>query len=122
MPWYYWSDYDKLTSIEQKQDRLLGMMKLVLKQETQMAIDTSAIKAAVETSKGVQASVLALVTQLGGKIADLAAQLAAAIAANDPAAQAAIQADLDALSASLNTESDSYVAAVAANSPPAAKR
>lgn len=76
--------------------------------EDTVAIDLSAVQAAVEANTSVDASAETLLSELSAKISDLAAQLA-----NEPAVQQA----LNDLAAGLTDSNNGLAAAVAANTP-----
>ena len=100
-----------------RQERILTILQQLNRKFDKMAIDFTRLIADVETTKTVDAAILALVQSLVGQIKDLSAQLAAAIAANDPAAQQAVQDQLDALASTLEVQNQTVSDAVVANTP-----
>jgi hypothetical protein len=94
-------------------DETLGRM------ESKMAIDTSALLAAVAQERTELASWKALAAAQTKALQDAAAALAAANAAGDPAAQAAVQADLDKAASDLSSDNADAASAIAANTPAA---
>lgn len=94
-------------------------LALILKGQTDMAIDTSKILAAVAAERTELKSWETLAAQLTAAITKLAADLAAAIAANDPAAIAQVQADLDKAATDLSADNAEAAAAITANTPAA---
>ena len=107
--WYSWG------SLQAQLNRIETKLNTVIKQESAMAIDVTALTAEVARNTTVEQSVVTLVN-------NLAAQIAAIPASSDPVTQAA----LDSLKTTLSQNDDAIAAAVAANTvapaPAAMKR
>ncbi len=102
--WVNWGSI--LQTLHANQLTMLGMLKTIIKQEGQMAIDLTAITTEVAKNTTVAGSVVALLQQL-------TAMIQAIPPSSDPVTQAA----LDALVASLSTNDQAVAAAVVANTP-----
>lgn len=100
------SEYGILQTLHANQLVMLGMLRQLLKQETQMAVDFTAATAEIARQTTVDASVIALLNQV-------VAALAAIPASSDPATQAA----LDQIVAGLKANDDAIAAAVVTNTP-----
>ena len=105
--WYSWN------SLQAQLNRIEANLRTIIKQETQMAIDLTAMTAEVATNTSVTSSV---VTLLG----NLTALIKAIPVSTDPVTQAA----LDQLSATLAANDTTIAGAVVSNTPaaPAAAR
>jgi len=89
-----------------KLDAIIVLLNQLIKQEKQMAIDLTKITAEVANNTTVEASVLALLTQL-----------AAIIKAIPPSSDPVTQAALDQLTSTLSANDTALAAAVVANTP-----
>lgn len=98
---------------------LREMLRLIIRNQEKIMIDTSRILTEVARERTELASWKALSGAKDKVIADQAAALATAIAANDPAAIAKVQADLDQAATDLKNDNDDAEAAIAANVSPA---
>ncbi len=105
MNWYN-EDRALLETIHANQFVMLGMLRQILKQEKQVALDFTAATAEIARQTTVDASIEALLVQV-------VAALAAIPPSNDPATQAA----LDEVVAGLKANNDGIVASVTANTP-----
>ena len=105
--WYSWN------SLQAQLNRIEANLRTIIKQETQMAIDLTAMTAEVANNTSVASSV---VTLLG----NLTALIKAIPVSTDPVTQAA----LDQLSATLAANDTTIAGAVVSNTPaaPAAAR
>ena len=97
---------EQLARIETKIDALELMMKLHLEQENTMAIDLAQVQADVSKNADVVQSAVVLLSGLKSQIDDLKGRVS-----SDPQTQAAVAA----LSQSLEAQTKSLAAAVAAN-------
>ena len=103
-----YGNWGLLQTIHANQLVMIGMLKQLLKQENQMAIDLTAVTAEVANNTSVTSSV---VTLLGN--------LTALIKAIPPSTDPVTQAALDQLTATLSANDTSVAAAVVANTPAA---
>jgi len=104
-----WSDWGMLLqTLHANQLVMLRMLKSIIKQEGQMAVDLTALTDEVAKNTTVTGSVIELLQQL-------TALIQAIRASNDPVTQAA----LDALKATLSTNDQNVADAVVANTPAA---
>ncbi len=92
---------ERLWRIDRKLDRVVELLKAVLKEEKHMSVELDALEIQVQKNEDVEQSAITL-------IQGIAAQLAAI--ANDPV-------KVKALSDSLAASADALAAAVAANTP-----
>ncbi len=99
---WWWGD--KLDLVLANQTRILGLLRQLITQESEMAIDLTAITAEVSKNTDVTNSVIQLVQNLATEIANIPPS-------NDPATQAA----LDQLSATLANNDTAIAGAVTAN-------
>ena len=103
-------EYDDLIQrIESLRSTVIGLqtkLNTISQQETQMAVDVSALTAEVTRNSSVTASVVQLVNNLAEQIANFPPS-------DDPVTQAA----LDALRNTLVSNDDTIAAAVTANTP-----
>ena len=95
-----------LQTLHANQLNMLGMLNKIIKQETTMAVDMTALQAEIANNSTVEASVLALLQQI-------TSMLTAIPPSSDPTTQAAI----DAAVATLTQNDQALAAAVVANTP-----
>jgi len=97
-----------LPTIHANQLVMMGMLRSLLKQEAQMAVDLTAAKAEVAKN-----------TTVTGSVVTLLQQLTALIQAIPPSSDPVTQAALDELVAALTTNDQTVADAVTANTPAA---
>jgi hypothetical protein len=94
---------------------IINLLNTLNRKLDTMALDFTAVKAAVAAEKTVVEGAVLLMNELTTELRAALVKLADALANSDPAATAAAQAELDALAAESTTQTEALAVAIAAN-------